>query len=73
MLYKESVITAGTCHVIRSRDSSVGIATGYGMDDRGDRSSSPSRVKNFLHVVQTGSGVHPTSSPMGTGGNAAGA
>jgi hypothetical protein len=31
------------------------------------RSSSPGRVKNFLHVVQTGSGVHPTSYPMGTG------
>jgi hypothetical protein len=30
-----------------SRDSSVGIVTGYGMDDRGCRSSSPGRVKNF--------------------------
>jgi hypothetical protein len=25
-------------------------------------------VKNFLDVVKTGSGVHPTSYPMGTGG-----
>jgi hypothetical protein len=33
------------------------------------RSSSPDKVKNFLHVVQTGSGVHPTSYPMGTGGS----
>jgi hypothetical protein len=24
-------------------------------------------VKNFLHVVQIGSGVHPTSYTMGTG------
>jgi hypothetical protein len=31
----------------QSRDSSVGIATGYGLDDQGDGSSSPSRVKNF--------------------------
>jgi hypothetical protein len=31
-------------------------------------SSSPGRVKNFFHVVQTGSGVHPTAYPMGTGG-----
>jgi hypothetical protein len=31
------------------------------------RSSSPARVKNFL--VQTGSGVHPIYSPMGTGGS----
>jgi hypothetical protein len=50
-----------------SRDSVVGIATGYGLDDWG-RSSSPGRVKNFLHV-QTGSGAHPASYPMGTGGS----
>jgi hypothetical protein len=31
------------------------------------RSLSPSRVKNFLYVVLTGSGVYPTSYPMGTG------
>jgi hypothetical protein len=24
---------------------------------------------SFLHVVQTGSGIHPTSYPMGTGGS----
>jgi hypothetical protein len=35
-------------------------------------SSSPGRVKNFLHVVQTGSGVHPASYPMGTGGSFSG-
>jgi hypothetical protein len=46
----------------------------------GDRSSSPGRVKDFLffYVVQTGSGVRPTSYPMGTegtfpGGKVAGA
>jgi hypothetical protein len=33
---------------VRSLDSSVGIATGYGLDDRGGRSSSPGKVKNFL-------------------------
>jgi hypothetical protein len=42
------------------------------------RSSSPGRVKNFLHVVQTGSGDHPASYPMAAGasfprGKAAGA
>jgi hypothetical protein len=41
------------CQVL-SRDSSVGIATGYGLDDQGSGSSSPGRVKNFLF-----SGVHP--------------
>jgi hypothetical protein len=49
----------------RSRDSVVGIATGYG--PRG-WSLSPGRV-NLLHVFQTGSGVHPTSYPMGTRGS----
>jgi hypothetical protein len=31
-----------------SRDGVVGIATGYNLDDRGGRSSSPGGVKNFL-------------------------
>jgi hypothetical protein len=35
---------------IRNRDSPVGIATGYGLDDRGGRSVSPGRVKNFLSL-----------------------
>jgi hypothetical protein len=51
-----------------SRDSAVGIATGYGMEDRG-RSSSPVMVKDsLLHVVQTGSGAQPASYPKSTGG-----
>jgi hypothetical protein len=32
------------------------------------RGSSPSRVNNFLHVVNTGSGAHPASYTMDTGG-----
>jgi hypothetical protein len=32
---------------VRSRDSSVFLATGYGLDNQGDGISSPSRVKNF--------------------------
>jgi hypothetical protein len=27
------------------------------------------RVKNFLQIIETGSEVHPTSYPMGTGGS----
>jgi hypothetical protein len=27
---------------------------------------SPRRVKKLLHVIQTGSGIHPTAYPMGT-------
>jgi hypothetical protein len=32
-------------------------------------SSSPGRVNNILHVVETGSGAHPASYPMGAGGS----
>jgi hypothetical protein len=52
----------------------VGIATGYGLDDRevGIGVLVRSRI-SLLHVVQPGSEAHPTSYPMGTGGKAAGA
>jgi hypothetical protein len=54
----------------RSRGSVVGIANGYGLDDRGVRVRVPVGSRIFsLHVVQTGSGVHLTSYPMGTGGS----
>jgi hypothetical protein len=53
-----------------SRDSSVGIATGYGLDDQGGGSSSPGRVNfSLLYIIQTVSGVHPTSYLMGIGGS----
>jgi hypothetical protein len=61
-------------------DSSVGIALGYGLDDRGSRLRFPSGAGNFSlhHRVRNGSGAHPDSYPMGTrcsfpGGTAAGA
>jgi hypothetical protein len=62
------------CTCCESRDSAVGIATCYGLDDRGVGVRVPVGAKIFslLQVVQTGSGVHPTSYPMGTGGKAAG-
>jgi hypothetical protein len=52
-------------HVGRSRDSSVGIATDYGLDDQGGGSSG--QKFSLLHIVQTGSGVHSTSYKMGRG------
>jgi hypothetical protein len=65
---------------MKSRDSSVGIALGYGLDDRGSRVRFPEGSGNFSlhHRVQKDSGTHLTSSPMGTrgsfpGDNAAGA
>jgi hypothetical protein len=53
---------------------------GYGLDDRGSRVRFPAGAGNFSlhHRVQTGSGAHPDSYPMGTadsfiGGKEAGA
>jgi hypothetical protein len=45
-------------------------ALGYGLDDRGSRVRFLAGAGNFfLHRhVQNGSGVHPASYPMGTGG-----
>jgi hypothetical protein len=57
----------------RCRDSSVGIATGYGLDDRVVESRWGQDFL-LLHVVQTGSRAHPASYQMDTaGGKAAGA
>jgi hypothetical protein len=49
-----------------SRDSSIGIATGYRLET-GVRF--PVGARNFspLHSFQTGSGAYPASYPMGTG------
>jgi hypothetical protein len=49
----------------------VGIATGYGQDDRG---SIPGRGKRFflLHNVKTGPGLYPAPYLMGTGASSPG-
>jgi hypothetical protein len=54
-----------------SRDSSVSIALGYGPDDRGSGIRFSAGAGNFSlhHCVQNGSGAHPASYPMGTGGS----
>jgi hypothetical protein len=51
-----------------SRDSSVGIATGYGPDDRRSRVRFPAGAGNFSlhHRVQNGSGVRPAGSSPGS-------
>jgi hypothetical protein len=46
------------------RDSSVGIATGYGLDALGIECPWGAR---FSAPVQTGPGAHPASYTMGTG------
>jgi hypothetical protein len=64
----------------KSRDISVSMALGYGLDDRDSRVRFPAGAGNssLHHRVQNGSGAHPASYPMGTngsfpGGKAAGA
>ena len=49
---------------LKGRDSSVGIATRYGLDGPGDRIPVGAR---FSAPVQTGPGAHPASYTMGTG------
>jgi hypothetical protein len=55
----------------KSHDSSVGIALGYGLDDRGFRVRFPVGAENFSlhHRVHNGSGAHPASYPVGTRGS----
>jgi hypothetical protein len=51
---------------VKETGSSVSIVTRLRLDERG---SIPGRGRNFslLHRIQTGSGVHTVSYPMGTG------
>jgi hypothetical protein len=50
--------------------SSVSIVCDYGLDDRAIGVRSPAGAKHFSSslCVQTGSGAHPASCTMGTGG-----
>jgi hypothetical protein len=58
-----------TCpeHCNRSRDTSVGIVMGYGLENR---DFIPGRGKKLylLHRVQTGLGANQAFCPVGTGG-----
>jgi hypothetical protein len=55
----------------QSRDSSVGIALGYGLEYRGSRVRFPAGAGNFSlhHRVQNGSGAHSASYPIGNKGS----
>jgi hypothetical protein len=50
--------------------TSDSIVSDYGLDDRAIGVLSPTEAKDFSSSlsVQTGSGAHPASCPMGTGG-----
>jgi hypothetical protein len=69
--YCQEYITWSTNLQVGSRDSSVGIALGYGLDDRGSMVRFPAGAGNFSlhHRVQNGSGAHPASYPMSTRGS----
>jgi hypothetical protein len=55
-------------NLTKSRDSSVGIALSYELDDRGSRVRFSAGAGNFSlhHRVQNGFGAHPASYLMGT-------
>jgi hypothetical protein len=50
--------------------SSGSIVSDYGLDDRAIGVRSPAGAKDFSYIfcVQTGSGAHPASCTVGTGG-----
>jgi hypothetical protein len=72
--YDANLCTCVYAHIFpdfkMSRDSSVGIATGYGLDERKIGVRFIAGAGNFSprHHVKTGSGAHPAFYPMGTGG-----
>jgi hypothetical protein len=65
-----TVITGKIYNLFMSRGSSVSVAPGYGLDDRAIGVPYPAEARDFSSnfCVQTGSGAHPASCPMGTGG-----
>jgi hypothetical protein len=54
----------------KSHDSSVGIALGYRLDDRGSTIQFPAGAESFSlhHRVRKYSGAHPASYPIATRG-----
>jgi hypothetical protein len=63
-----------TVHAYRifvKKHSSVGIALGYGLDDRGSTVRFLAGAGNFSlhHRIQNGPGAHPASYTMGTRGS----
>jgi hypothetical protein len=56
--------------IVGTRGSSGSIVSGYELDDRAIEVRSPAEAKDFSSslCVQPGSGAHPASCTMGTGG-----
>jgi hypothetical protein len=51
--YPKPLLLRCLFHNARSGDSVVGIATGYGLDEPGGRSSSPGSFKNFAFCTSS--------------------
>jgi hypothetical protein len=49
---------------MKSRDSSVGIALGYGLDDRGSRVRFPAGAGNFLFTTPSTTALGPSQPPI---------
>jgi hypothetical protein len=60
----------GNTHKSEEPGSSGSIVSDYGLDDRAIEVRSPAGARDFSSIlyVQTGSGAHPFSCTMGTGG-----
>jgi hypothetical protein len=67
------IVYLTTLLVAQEPGSSVSIVSDYGLDDRAIGVRSPAGAKDFSSIlcVQTGSGAHPDSCTMGTGGKSA--
>jgi hypothetical protein len=51
-------------YIWRSRDSSVGIALGYGLEDRGPRVRFPAGLGIFLFTTASRTALGPTQPPI---------
>jgi hypothetical protein len=58
------VSSLNPCKVLLSLDSAVGVATGYGLNDRGCRGSRFGRVKNFHFCMLSLLALGPTHPPV---------
>jgi hypothetical protein len=49
---------------LKSRDSSVGVALGYGLGDRGSRVRFPAEAGNFFFTTVSRTALGPTQPPI---------
>jgi hypothetical protein len=63
-------ISVVLCPILWKALNSASIVSGYGLDDRAIEIPSLAEAKGFFlyRCVHTGSGAHPASCPMGSGG-----